>query len=494
MTEYRVPIVKTATARFLAFFPLLLFILNLLTKSLYLTSQEIGLDEPFSIYHAQFGWVTAIAQLKGYNNPPLFEMLLHIWIKLFGISPLSVRVLPLLITCFSPLVLFYFGKRNFSTAVAVTSSLLLSFSSLLLYYAHDCRVYSLFLLLSLLSMYFFMERIRHPTRATTAGWIVFSVLLIYAHYFGIFILLVQSVYLLRFYRSAILKWLSAYALLFLLYLPQLLVMWQRMNDSVKNGTWLQPPAGLESLYNMLWAFSNYPFVTVLCLFILVGGLTRGFKHRASLATDRPLTLILIWFLAPLLGMFFISYWVPMYIPRYLIFVLPGYYLVLAYCMETFITNLRWRFVVVTGTLLCFAFTLKLDPDKKQKNLEAVQMAQRLKDSTTLVLVFPWDVLPTFAYHYNPTYFATTADNKEYHLTDSLLRADHVYILNTKEVALGIINSKYQKIIYIGVGETYNSPQDPVTQALMQKNTLLYTWQFNDNCKLQVFKTPVHFRN
>ena len=111
-------------------FPLFLLVLNLLLKSIYLTSQDIGLDEPFTIYHAQFGFGTIIEHLKNYNNPPLFELILHVWIKWFGISPIAVRILPLIFASLSPVALYLFARKRFSQTVAVNSSLLLSFSSI----------------------------------------------------------------------------------------------------------------------------------------------------------------------------------------------------------------------------------------------------------------------------------------------------------------------------------------------------------------------------
>ncbi|HEX7412533.1 MAG TPA: glycosyltransferase family 39 protein, partial [Bacteroidia bacterium] len=134
--------------KILPYFPIILLLLNVFTKFLCLTTDAICLDEPFSIYHAQFALPALIKQLANYNNPPLFEIVLHFWIKLFGISPLAVRTLPALIACLCPVLLYYFAKRNFSIRAGITSSLLLTFSSLLLFYSHDCRVYSLFVLLS----------------------------------------------------------------------------------------------------------------------------------------------------------------------------------------------------------------------------------------------------------------------------------------------------------------------------------------------------------
>src|SRR6185312_5433041 len=211
------------------YFPILLFLLNIGLKFSHLTTAAISHDEPFSIYYAQSSIGALINVLKGGNNPPLFEVLLHFWIKLFGISPFSVRLLPALFACLCPVILYYFAKRNFSLRVGIASSLLLTFSDLLLYYSHDCRVYSLFILLSLLSVYYFFEGLYDDRRTFFKQilFVVFSTLLIYAHYFGFFILIIQGIYLLYFHRKQFFKTSINYVLVLIFYLPCILNMFTR---------------------------------------------------------------------------------------------------------------------------------------------------------------------------------------------------------------------------------------------------------------------------
>ena len=127
-----------------------------LLKSLFLTSQSISLDDPFTIYHAQFDFWNLIGYLKNYNNPPLFEILLHFWIKLFGITEISVRILPMLFSSFSVLFIYKIGKVFFDSKTAIVVSILFTFFNIQLFYAHDCRVYSLFLLTVVMFYCFFV--------------------------------------------------------------------------------------------------------------------------------------------------------------------------------------------------------------------------------------------------------------------------------------------------------------------------------------------------
>jgi mannosyltransferase len=470
-------------------FPLILLLINFVSKGLFLTSQEIGLDEPFTIYHAQFGFSDIIEQLKNYNNPPLFELVLHVWIKVFGISVLSVRMLPFIFACLCPLALYYFAKRHFSISVAVFSSLLLSFSELLLYYSHDCRVYSLFLLLSILSMHFFLVLLEsnNQRKSSIIFFIVWSVLLIYAHYFGFFVLFIQGLYLLLCLRTHLKKLIIAYGAILLLYLPHLYPLINRAEGSVKNGTWIKPPNGIESLYNMLWTFSNFPFITVACIVLLVIGLFAGIKNIGFLNTNKKLVLLLLWFLIPFLGMFFMSYAVPMYISRYLIYGLPAYYFLLVICVQKLIKSKELQTGISVVLILCFAFTINYNPDKKQHGAEITQIIKQLKTKRTLVIVSPQHFLPTFAYHYNKKFFMAIEDKREYDLMDSLLRNDNLVVTNTADIWTIDKKRKYDLILYACIGDDCSLTNNPIMTFLNRTNKFMISKKIHDNYGLSVFR-------
>jgi len=450
------------------YFPILLFLLNVWLKLLHLTTAAIGHDEPFSIYYAQNSISTLVEELRKGNNPPLFEVVLHFWIKLFSISPFSVRMLPALLACLCPVVLYYFAKRNFSFWVGIASSLLLTFSDLLLYYSHDCRVYSLFVLLTLLSVYYYLEVIcsNRITFFKQILFVVFSTLLIYAHYFGFFVLIIQGTHLLFFHKKQFLKTSLNYLIILILYLPCIFNMVMRFGASIK-GTWVEPPSGIDSLYNMLWSFSNFPFITVTCIAILFFGGIKAIISKAYLKwkEDSSVILILGWFLIPFFCMFFISYRMPMYISKYLIFILPAYYILIALCCETLFKKAVYCNVILTALILCFAFTNDLNPDKKQPIFEAINIIKQHKDNNTLVIIGSDQILPTIAYHYNRAYFSLVADGKEYYLTDSLLRADNVYCIYNPAEIQHLLTGRFTKVIYLGLDGKSNSSDYPLVSTI-----------------------------
>ena len=183
------------------YIPLFILALNIAIKLIFISSQDISHDEPFTIYHAQFDFLNIIHYLKNYNNPPLFELIMHFWIKYFGISPLSVRFLPMLFSSISVLFVYKIGFLIFDKKTAIVSSLLFTFSSFQIFYSHDCRVYSLFLLLTLISfyLYFLLVKKRKISSINMFFYILINSLLLYAHYFGFIVLFMQISFALFFY-------------------------------------------------------------------------------------------------------------------------------------------------------------------------------------------------------------------------------------------------------------------------------------------------------
>ena len=102
------------------FFPFILFLISFCLNRFFLIETPVSLDEPYSIYHAQFTIRAIWHQLQNGNNPPLFEILLHGWIKLFGVSSFSIRLLPCFFASLCPPALFMFARKYFSFAVSVT--------------------------------------------------------------------------------------------------------------------------------------------------------------------------------------------------------------------------------------------------------------------------------------------------------------------------------------------------------------------------------------
>ncbi|MBL7894235.1 MAG: glycosyltransferase family 39 protein [Bacteroidia bacterium] len=456
---------------------ILLLLLNIITKIIFITDIPISLDEPFTIYHAQFGIKDLVDSLNGYNNPPLYEMILHYWIKLFGISPLSVRFLPMLFASFSAIALYFFCLKYFSKRTALISSLLLTFSSLLIQYSHTTRVYSLFLLLTVLSMHYYLEVINATTKRKfkIVIFIAVSTLLIYAHYFGVIVLFIQFVHCLVFFRRGLKPFLLTGIIITALYIPQILTVYSRMMVSVSEGTWVLPPSGIESLYNMLWAFCNMPIVVVLSLILLLTGIIVSFINKNIKQISPQFGLILLWFVIPFFGMFAISYKVPMYLTRYLIFAIPSFYILVTLSVEVVFKREMFRTSTYGIIILAFASTVDLNKGNKFPIDKVVNEIIQLKGTNTAVIVKPYDELITsFAYHYNINHFKYIIPGNEYGGLEEKMRSENIFF--TMNDKLGINLPTYQKVLIFWTGDKLN----PLEHLLQSDFQLIQSkeWQFN----------------
>lgn len=450
---------------------ILLFFLNIVLKLLYLRAEPISHDEPFTIYHAQFAIGDLIMYLKHYNNPPLFEMILHFWIRAFGISEAAVRCLPMLFSALSVIPVYLIGRDFFNTRVALVSALLFTCSTMQIWYAHDCRVYSLFLLLTSCSVYLFFTWLRANTasRLLIALLILTNTLIVYAHYFGFFVWLIEGLILVFYYRSNRKLLFGFGAVLFfsmLLYIPHFVTLYERFSDSATHGTWLKAPAGIESLYNMIWSFSNAPLAAVLCLSLFAMSLLKFFAFTRRKISNPFVAYLIIWFAVPFFFMFFLSYKIPMFLDRYLIFITPAFYLLVAISL-CFLFPARKAYL--TGAIILvgvFMFSVSLNPSKKRAVREVVDLIQQRNDPETLVLICAPEFMTTFAYYYNINYFKQLDGNSEYGRLTGLLQKDHIYFINGIDPLITERIGHYKKFIYLDAGADFSIPGNHIKEDLV----------------------------
>ncbi len=456
--------------------PIGLVLLNIIIKSVFLTRQPISHDEPFTIYHAQFDLFYLIDYLKNYNNPPLFEILLHFWIKLFGISELSVRILPMLFSSFSVLFIYKIGKTFFDDKTAIIASLLFTFSIMQIWYAHDCRVYSLFLLLTLGSFYVFFSLLKDGTLSKwkLVGFISSNVLLLYSHYFGAFVWFLEGLIVVLYFiknKTILVTFIKACIIGLVIFLPHVFVLYQRFSESAQRGTWLKIPSGLESLYNMIWSFTNAPVVAVTSIVILVACLIKFLISTKKQIQNPFVKYVIWWFLFPFMFMFLVSYKVPMFLDRYLIFITPALYLLLAVALSFLFEKKRLYYGASFVLVGAFLFSSTLNPDKKRLVRDTVDYIQSNKTPRTIVLGCSPEFITNFTYYYNLRYFQGINQDSEYGMLEEQLKNENIYFIHRLDSNLMNSINKFDKIIYLDAAADFSSPDNHIKDDLMNRYTL-----------------------
>jgi 4-amino-4-deoxy-L-arabinose transferase-like glycosyltransferase len=161
---------------------------------------DLWYDETYSYNVAArpFRTMMAILYRGADTNPPLYTLLLHFWIK-FGHSDVHVKLFSLLFGTASIAIFYILSKRIAGRRAALVSCLLFAASQPVITYAVEARPYALFLFLSLLSTHFLLTALEQgrPQRSSSRlaypwlGYAVASVLVIYTHWFGLLLVLVQ---------------------------------------------------------------------------------------------------------------------------------------------------------------------------------------------------------------------------------------------------------------------------------------------------------------
>jgi uncharacterized membrane protein len=444
----------------------LILLLNLALKSLYLSRGDISLDEPFTIFYAQQDLPSLLGMLSTENNPPLWFLVLHGWIRIFGMSVFSVRFLPMLCSSLTAVVLYFTGKNFFNLRTGLLASLLFTFSGYSLLFSHEARVYALFGGLTAVSFYLFFRLYKTPGRSLFSAWplALANLLLVYSHFFGFLVIGVQAACLAasREARTRLAgPFLASVAADLLLYLPYAGILWSRFHASA-GGTWIPEPS-LTGLYNNLWKFSNAPVVTVLLLSVLALAAGKFFylkiRNRKSPGIPVMTRFVLIWFFVPYFGMFLFSYILPVFFDRYLVFISIGYYLLVALAAEF----IGWNAVSRTflAVLLAGAMLVTFDPaaTNGRKPREMAALLQTLRTPGTAVILCPaWTDLQV-AWYLDPPAF------RDYRNTRQRLMRESIFPVNTAEELGDSLTASATRIIYVDGWAELTDPGHTVQRRL-----------------------------
>ncbi|MBL7950107.1 MAG: glycosyltransferase family 39 protein [Flavobacteriales bacterium] len=322
--------------------------LNVLLKCSWLGVNELAHDEPFTVYWSQRPMAELWSLFATENNPPLYFLVIKAWSAFTPFEVAWLRVPSALCSALTVWPLFLLTRKLADTRAAVVACLLFSFSNYHFGFAHEVRAYALFALLSTACMTVLVSA---SDERNTAWLALLNVLLVYTHFFGWLLLGVQLLVVhLPEFRSHRRRYFTAVGAAAVAYVPYAFIFARRLGQSVTQGTWLSAPTP-EELYNMVWRWSNAPVLAVVFLLVIV---TASAKDRLR---HVGLRIGLLWAFVPLLGMFLVSYSVPMFLDRYLVYAAPGFAVLVASAVSLLVPKGRATTAVMLtpalGMLLTF---------------------------------------------------------------------------------------------------------------------------------------------
>ena len=142
--------------------------------------ESLWLDESSSYWWAKTSPVEMVTRVAGDAHTPLYYLILHYWMKISGDSDWAIRLLSAIFGISAIPVVFQIGKLLFSERFGLVAALFLAVSGFHIQYSQEARPYSLYFLLTSVSVFFTILVIKR-IRYAWFGYIVSTVLLLYTH-------------------------------------------------------------------------------------------------------------------------------------------------------------------------------------------------------------------------------------------------------------------------------------------------------------------------
>lgn len=432
----------------------LIFLINISFKLINLTHEPIWYDECFSIFYSQ-GSIDEILNVSKWDiNPPFFNLFLHTWVKLFGTSELTMRLVPAILSSLTGVVLFLFLKKYAGFRAAITGSVLYLFSNISFIYAQEVRGYSLILLISLLSIWLFIRMMEKPTYAISILLGGTYYILIMTHYLTFFILLAQGILFLIFFSKVLLKYyliaVGAFVLFFLHWLP-------RVIEIISGGSkhWLQSP-NLGDLSAFISNISNGTLQLLILLTLAGIAIAAVTAKKESLLPNRAIKAIFIYSIlisfASVLLNYIISSTIPIFLDRYLLFSLTGFILFYSICISRLpLSNIYYYCLLTLIGSYAYSQMYINGPTRKMDYRSAVNYVKYEQDSSSFVFIQTIDVTALFTYYYDKEIF------KNYSNIENLLKEKNVFTGNDSTKIASFNDSIYTKVIHV---ETFCDNADP----------------------------------
>jgi mannosyltransferase len=131
------------------------------------------------------------------STPPLYYMLAWIWSRMFGTGEIGLRSLSAAIGTATVPATFAAARAFVSRRSAVVAAALVAVSPFLVWYSQEARAYALLVLLGAFSLVPLRRAVGpHPTRPLVA-WALAGSLALTAHYFALFLVAAEAVWLLH---------------------------------------------------------------------------------------------------------------------------------------------------------------------------------------------------------------------------------------------------------------------------------------------------------
>ena len=179
----------------------ILLVLGILAVAVGLRLYDVGgkdvwIDEANGVIMSQGTLPELFAPLKLDSSPPLYYIILHGWMKVFGDSELALRGLSILCGVAAVGTVFVIGRRLYSLETGALAAVLVATSPIQIFFSQQGRMYALLALVALLSSYWLWRAVSDGSRRFVVAYGLATLAALYVHNHGLYLLPAHAVVLL----------------------------------------------------------------------------------------------------------------------------------------------------------------------------------------------------------------------------------------------------------------------------------------------------------
>jgi mannosyltransferase len=277
-------------------------------------------------------------------HPPLYFYVIHILFKIFGYTTFVARVFSALLGLAGVFSIYLLGKELYNKKVGIYAAILITINYFQIYYSQDARMYALLFLTTTLSFVYLIKFIKSPSFRSAIIFSIMSSIMIYSHFFAIFVLVSQYLILLYFIikpfqvrrkQFFVYTFISGIITVFL-YLPTYGLI---LKTTEMTSIWIQMP-GLDVYTQFFKDFFGQSelvifFVVILVILYFIQLFRQKNTQNLSINPNKDkfvfsFFVLFIWLLVTLLLPLIRTYTsLPMLVNRYFISILPAIIIIIA---------------------------------------------------------------------------------------------------------------------------------------------------------------------
>ncbi len=167
-----------------------LTVVGLALRAISLNARGFWLDEVITVTQARQSLRDIFVSLAvgGGVHPPLYHVLVHFWMALFGQGEVAVRAFSVVFGTASIPVAYWAAKRIYDKRTGIIAAGLVALSPYLIWYSQEARMYILMWFASLLSIAFLVLAVDENRARWWLGYLAATIAGLFTHYLYVFLL------------------------------------------------------------------------------------------------------------------------------------------------------------------------------------------------------------------------------------------------------------------------------------------------------------------